>query len=79
MNPKLNHFATDNLTKFTGTAIGYCEYSSGTSQYLIQPNCEEQKTNTLPEAQWIDSKRILWGELNTEAELLGATTPKPPA
>ena len=49
---------TDKITGFTGTIIGYVEYSTGCNQYLIVPKCSKGETNKKPEGHWIDASRI---------------------
>ena len=47
----------DNVTGFHGTLIGYCEYSTGCAQYLIQPKCGKDRS-VKPQSSWIDESRV---------------------
>lgn len=48
--------AKDKVTGFSGTAIGYCQYSTGCNQILIAP--EVSKDGTFQESRWFDEQRI---------------------
>lgn len=53
----LGRIATDALTGFTGTVTAYIHYLDGTSQYQLQPECDNHG-NKLPKAEWFPSERV---------------------
>lgn len=52
----LNVKARDRVTGLTGTITGHAVYLYGVMQYLIEPPAKSD--GTLPEAKWIDVRRI---------------------
>lgn len=45
----------DHITGFTGFVTGRVEYLTGCAQYLVQPECEDNKWC---EARWFDENRL---------------------
>lgn len=53
----MGYRASDKVTGFTGTIVGAIKYLTGCSQYLLQPDCDNN-LNNLPEARWFDEGRV---------------------
>lgn len=56
MNENLGKTATDSITGFKGTVVGFCKYVTGCDLYLVLPKCG--KDGSYPKGQWIDVTRL---------------------
>jgi len=56
MNSNLGAVATDSITGFKGSVVGFCQYVTGCDQYLVLPKCG--KDGAYPKGQWIDVTRL---------------------
>lgn len=54
--PQLGETAVDVITRFKGIVTGRCEYISGCTQLLVQPQMDDK--GVVPEARWIDEQRL---------------------
>lgn len=57
----------DVITGFKGVIIGYVQYMTGCSQFLLTPKVGED--NTLKDGQWYDTSRIEVVEEEARLEL----------
>ena len=64
---------TDNITGFTGVAVGYCTYISGCNQILLSPKVG--KDGTYKEGMWIDEQRITFAKKVKRVVLDNGKTP----
>lgn len=55
-NENLGKKATDSVTGFSGTVVGFCQYLSGCDQYLLSPRTEDP--NVKPKSHWLDLNRL---------------------
>ena len=53
---KLGQKAKDEITGFSGTITGKCEYLTGCTQYLLQPPID--KDGKFVDGRWIDEDRL---------------------
>lgn len=56
--------ASDKITGFKGVIVGFCQYLTGCSQFLVQPLCTSP--DNLPEARWFDEGRL---EISNEEQI----------
>lgn len=82
MHNNLGKKAKDKVTGFAGIIIGHADYLTGCDQFLVQPECESDKSHTKPDGQWIDEGRleILEEKLTSEdvkADKNGCDIPAP--
>lgn len=54
---KLGQTVTDQLTGFSGVALGRCEYITGCNQVLVQPRLKAD--GDFVEPRWLDEDRML--------------------
>lgn len=53
---KLGEIVKDRITGFSGTITGKCEYLTGCTQYLLQPNID--KDGKYVDGHWMDEDRL---------------------